>query len=214
MNPCVASTPFAAPGAARVGIGGPVGSGKTRLLEQLIPRFIARGTQLAVITNDLATREDAERVQRSGLIDPQRVRAVETGACPHTAIREDPTLNLQTADELERCYPGLELILIESGGDNLASTFSLDLVDYWLFVIDVAGGDDIPRKRGPGVLGCDLLVVNKYDLAPHVGVDLARMRRESAEARSGRPVLFTNCANGEGVDAVVEAIVQSVLFDR
>ncbi|MCQ4327110.1 urease accessory protein UreG [Stutzerimonas stutzeri] len=202
------------PGAARVGIGGPVGSGKTRLLEQLIPRFIARGTQLAVITNDLATREDAERVQRSGLIDPRRVRAVETGACPHTAIREDPTLNLQTADELEALYPDLDLILIESGGDNLASTFSLDLVDYWLFVIDVAGGDDIPRKRGPGVLGCDLLVVNKYDLAPHVGVDLARMRHESALARGERPVLFTNCASGDGVEAVVEAIAQSVLFDR
>ncbi|EPN65884.1 urease accessory protein UreG, partial [Pseudomonas syringae pv. actinidiae ICMP 19096] len=128
---------------ARVGIGGPVGSGKTRLLEQLIPRFIARGIELAIITNDLATREDAERVQRSGLIDPQRVRAVETGACPHTAIREDPTLNLQMADELEARFGNLDLILIESGGDNLASTFSLDLVDYWIFVIDVAGGDDI-----------------------------------------------------------------------
>jgi urease accessory protein len=202
------------PGAARVGIGGPVGSGKTRLLEQLIPRFLARGTQLAVITNDLATKEDAERVQRSGLIDSRRVRAVETGACPHTAIREDPTLNLQMADQLELHYPDLELILIESGGDNLASTFSLDLVDYWIFVIDVAGGDDIPRKRGPGVLGCDLLVVNKYDLAPYVGVDLDRMRRESAQARGSKPVLFTNCALGEGVDAVVESIAQAVLFDR
>ncbi|KPB76076.1 urease accessory protein UreG [Pseudomonas syringae pv. tomato] len=202
------------PGAARVGIGGPVGSGKTRLLEQLIPRFIARGIELAIITNDLATREDAERVQRSGLINPQRVRAVETGACPHTAIREDPTLNLQMADELEARFGNLDLILIESGGDNLASTFSLDLVDYWIFVIDVAGGDDIPRKRGPGVLNCDLLVVNKYDLAPYVGVDLPRMRRESAEARNGRPVLFTNCATGEGVDEVVEAISRAVLFDR
>ncbi|WP_145002570.1 urease accessory protein UreG [Pseudomonas oryzihabitans] len=201
-------------GAARVGIGGPVGSGKTRLLEQLIPRFIARGTELAVITNDLATREDAERVRRSGLIDPERVRAVETGACPHTAIREDPTLNLQMADELEVRFPRLDLILIESGGDNLASTFSLDLVDYWIFVIDVAGGDDIPRKRGPGVLSCDLLVVNKYDLAPYVGVDLARMRRESADARGAKPVLFTNCATGEGVDAVVDTISRAVLFDR
>ncbi|EPM44395.1 urease accessory protein UreG [Pseudomonas syringae] len=202
------------PGAARVGIGGPVGSGKTRLLEQLIPRFIARGIELAIITNDLATREDAERVQRSGLIDPQRVRAVETGACPHTAIREDPTLNLQMADELEARFGNLDLILIESGGDNLASTFSLDLVDYWIFVIDVAGGDDIPRKRGPGVLNCDLLVVNKYDLAPYVGVDLPRMRRESVEARNGRLVLFTNCSTGDGVDEVVEAISRAVLFDR
>ena len=125
------------------------------------PALRARGVDLAVITNDLVTEEDAERIRRSGLIDPERVRAVETGACPHTAIREDPTLNMQSADELERSFPGLELILIESGGDNLASTFSLDLVDYWMFVIDVAGGDDIPRKRGPGVLACDLLVINK-----------------------------------------------------
>ncbi|MCD5993497.1 urease accessory protein UreG [Pseudomonas sp. CDFA 602] len=213
-SPLTVSEPLPHPGAARVGIGGPVGSGKTRLLEQLIPRFIARGTELAIITNDLATREDAERVRRSGLIDPQRVRAVETGACPHTAIREDPTLNLQMADELEVQFDKLDLILIESGGDNLASTFSLDLVDYWIFVIDVAGGDDIPRKRGPGVLSCDLLVVNKYDLAPYVGVDLPRMRRESAEARKGKPVLFTNCSTGDGVDEVVDAISRAVLFDR
>jgi urease accessory protein len=202
------------PGAARVGIGGPVGSGKTRLLEQLIPRFIRRGTNLAVITNDLATREDAERVRRSGLIDPSRVLAVETGACPHTAIREDPTMNIQAADELDAKYEDLDLILIESGGDNLASTFSLDLVDYWLFVIDVAGGDDIPRKRGLGVLQCDLLVINKVDLAPYVNVDLGRMIREADEARGGRMVLTTNCATGDGVDRVVEAIAAQVLFDR
>ncbi|TAK76575.1 MAG: urease accessory protein UreG [Aquabacterium sp.] len=201
-------------GAARVGVGGPVGSGKTALLEQLIPRFIARGTDLAVITNDLVTAEDAERIRRSGLIAPERVLAVETGACPHTAIREDPTLNLAAADELDRRYPGLELILVESGGDNLASSFSLDLVDYWLFVIDVAGGDDIPRKRGLGVLQCDLLVVNKTDLAPYVRVDLQRMLREAAEVRPSKPVLQTNCATGEGVDAVVERIAREVLFDR
>ena len=124
--------------AARVGIGGPVGSGKTALLEQLIPRFLARGNDIAVITNDIATKEDAERVRRSGLIASERVLAVETGACPHSAIREDPTLNMQSADDLDRRFPGLELILIESGGDNLASSFSLDLVDYWMFVIDVA----------------------------------------------------------------------------
>jgi urease accessory protein len=153
-------------GAARVGVGGPVGSGKTALLEQLIPRFIARGTDIAVITNDLVTAEDAERIRRSGIIAPERVLAVETGACPHTAIREDPTLNLAAADELDRTWPGLELILVESGGDNLASSFSLDLVDYWLFVIDVAGGDDIPRKRGLGVLQCDLLVMGAYSHSP------------------------------------------------
>ena len=197
---------------ARVGIGGPVGSGKTALLERLIPRFRARGIEIAVVTNDLVTREDAERVRRSGLIDPERVLAVETGACPHTVIREDPTLNLQAAELLEARYPGLELVLIESGGDNLASTFSLDLVDYWLFVIDVAGGDDIPRKRGPGVVKCDLLVINKFDLAPYVGVDIDRMLAEARDVRQGRPVILTNCRTGEGVDAVVEHLMREVLL--
>jgi urease accessory protein len=200
------------PGPARVGIGGPVGSGKTRLLEQLIPRLRASGVDLAIITNDLVTDEDAARIRASGLIDPARVRAVETGACPHTAIREDPSLNLQSARELERCFAGLELILIESGGDNLASSFSLDLVDHWLFVIDVAGGDDIPRKRGLGVLSADLLVINKVDLAPYVGADLARMQREAQQVRQGRPILLTNCASGEGVDAVRDYLLQQVLF--
>jgi urease accessory protein len=202
------------PGAARVGVGGPVGSGKTALLEQLIPRFIQRGTNIAVVTNDLVTKEDAERLKRSGLIAPERVMAVETGACPHTAIREDPTLNIQAADLLEARFKPLDLILIESGGDNLASTFSLDLVDYWLFVIDVAGGDDIPRKRGPGVLLCDLLIINKIDLAPYVRVDLERMVGEARQARGGKPILLTNCASGEGVDAVVEQLSRDVLFDR
>jgi urease accessory protein len=199
-------------GPARVGIGGPVGSGKTALLEQMIPRFQSRGVELAVVTNDLVTREDAERVRRSGLIDPERVLAVETGACPHTVIREDPTLNIQAAELLEMRYPELELVLIESGGDNLASTFSLDLVDYWLFVIDVAGGDDIPRKRGPGVVKCDLLVINKFDLAPHVGVDLDRMVAEARDVRTGRPVMLTNCRTGKGVDAVVEHLSREVLL--
>jgi urease accessory protein len=202
----------AAPGAARVGIGGPVGSGKTRLIEQLIPRLTASGVNLAVITNDLVTDEDAARIKRSGLIDPARVLAVETGACPHTAIREDPSQNLQSAEELERSFDGLELILIESGGDNLASSFSLDLVDHWMFVIDVAGGDDIPRKRGLGVLSADLLVINKVDLAPYVGVDLERMQREAVEVRQGRAILTTNCATGEGVDAVVRHLLEQVLF--
>ena len=202
------------PGPARVGIGGPVGSGKTALIEQLIPRFIARGTEIAVITNDLVTKEDAERIKRSGLIAADRVMAVETGACPHTAIREDPTLNLQAAEFLEQRFSPLDLILIESGGDNLASSFSLDLVDYWLFVIDVAGGDDIPRKRGLGVLQCDLLIINKIDIARYVRVDLARMTREAKEVRTGKPFLLTNCATGDGVDAVVEQIAREVLFDR
>jgi urease accessory protein len=199
--------------AARVGIGGPVGSGKTALVEQLIPRFAARGTGLAVITNDLVTKEDAERLQRSGLIEPERVMAVEAGACPHTVIREDPTLNLDAADILEGRFAPLDLILLESGGDNLASTFSLELVDYWLFVIDVAGGDDIPRKRGPGVVQADLLVINKADLAPYVGVDLERMLAEAKGVRGQKPVLVTNCRTGEGIDQVVERIVDDVLFD-
>ena len=209
-----AGSPRGHPGAARVGVGGPVGSGKTALLERLIPRFLARGTEIAVVTNDLVTAEDAERIRRSGLIAPERVLAVETGACPHTAIREDPTLNIQAADLLDRRFAPLDLILIESGGDNLASTFSLDLVDYWLFVIDVAGGDDIPRKKGPGVLLCDLLVVNKIDLAPYVRVDLGRLVEEARALRGGRPILLTNCGTGEGVDAVVEQLARDVLFDR
>ena len=166
--------------AARIGIGGPVGSGKTALIERLIPRLAARGVDLAVITNDLVTREDAERIRRSGLIDPARVGAVEAGACPHTVIREDPTMNIVAGDDMEARFPGLQLLIYESGGDNLASTFSLDLVDWWMFVIDVAGGDDIPRKRGPGVLRCDLLVVNKIDLAP------IRRRRSRTHARTRR----------------------------
>jgi urease accessory protein len=199
-------------GAGRVGIGGPVGAGKTALLERLIACFSVRGISLSVITNDLVTQEDAERVRRSGLIDPERVRAVETGACPHTAIREDPTLNMLAAEQLEACFPDTELILIESGGDNLASTFSLELVDYWLFVIDVAGGDDIPRKKGLGVMQCDALIVNKVDLAPYVKVDLPRMVDEAKSVRAGRPVLLTNCRTGEGVDAVADLIADHVLF--
>ena len=138
--------------------------------------------------------------------------AVEAGACPHTVIREDPTLNIAAADDLETRFPDVELILIESGGDNLASTFSLDLVDWWMFVIDVAGGDDIPRKNGPGVVKCDLLVINKTDLAPHVGADLARMTDEAAMARAGRPLALTNCRKGEGIEEVVDRIMGGVLF--
>lgn len=199
-------------GAARIGIGGPVGSGKTALIERLIPAFAERGVSLAIVTNDLVTAEDAERIRRSGLIDPGRVAAVEAGACPHTVIREDPTLNIAAADDLEVLYPDVELILIESGGDNLASTFSLDLVDWWMFVIDVAGGDDIPRKKGPGVLKCDLLVVNKKDLAPYVGVDLERMTAEATAVRSGKPMVVTNCRTGEGVATIADRIVADVLF--
>jgi urease accessory protein len=198
--------------AARIGIGGPVGSGKTALIEALLAGFARRGRSVCVITNDLVTVEDAERIRRSGLIDPYRVRAVEAGGCPHTVIREDPSLNVAAADALEAAYPDTEMILLESGGDNLASTFSRDLVDYWLFVIDVAGGDDIPRKRGPGVVRCDLLVVNKIDLAPYVRVDLRLLLKEAGEVRDGRPVLATNAHSGEGIEALIDVLEREVLF--
>jgi urease accessory protein len=198
--------------AARIGIGGPVGSGKTALVERLIPAFQDSGLEVAVVTNDLVTREDAERLKKGGLIEPGRVRAVETGACPHTAIREDPTLNIQCADELCDIYPGLSAVLLESGGDNLASTFSLELVDYWMFVIDVAGGGDIPRKKGPGVVKADLLIINKVDLAPFVGVDLEKMQSEAVDVRNGRPVIMTNCASGYGISEVMSQLQQDVLF--
>jgi urease accessory protein len=203
---------IAAASAARVGIGGPVGSGKTALIEALIPELHRRGINFAVVTNDLVTKEDAERLRRSGLIDPARVSAVEAGACPHTVIREDPTLNIAAGDDLEAAFPGLELILFESGGDNLASTFSLDLVDWWMFVIDVAGGDDIPRKRGPGLIRSDLLVVNKVDLAPYVGVNLDAMLAEARAVRGQRTVIATNARSGLGVEAVADAIIAAVLF--
>ena len=198
-------------GAARVGIGGPVGSGKTALLEQIIPRLIRRGTDIGVITNDLATQEDAERIKRSGLIDPARVIAVETGSSPHAAIGEDSSLNMRAVTELETRFASLDLILIESSGDSLASTFSSDLVDYWLFVIDAAGGTDIPRKKGLGVPKSDLLVINKADLAPYVRVDLQNMIREASQVRAERPVLVTNCHTGKGVDAVVDRIAAETL---
>jgi urease accessory protein len=198
--------------AARIGIGGPVGSGKTALIEALIPVLTGRDIELAVVTNDLVTKEDAERLRRSGLIDPARVAAVEAGACPHTVIREDPTLNIVAGDELEARFKGLDLLIFESGGDNLASTFSLDLVDWWIFVIDVAGGGDIPRKKGPGVIRCDLLVVNKIDLAPHVGVDLDLMLAEATGVRGGRPTIATDARRGIGIAGVADAIGRSVLF--
>lgn len=198
--------------AARIGIGGPVGSGKTALIEGLIPILQVRGIDFAVVTNDLVTAEDAERLRRSGLIDPARVLAVEAGACPHTVIREDPTLNIAAGEALERSFPGLELIIFESGGDNLASTFSLELVDWWMFVIDVAGGDDIPRKRGPGVLNADLLVINKADLALHVGVDLDAMLAEAHSVRQGRALVATNARQGAGLVTVADAIEHAVLF--
>jgi urease accessory protein len=204
--------PQASSGPARVGIGGPVGSGKTSLIEVLLPRLQERGYQVAVITNDLVTKEDANRIRNSGLLPPERVLAVETGACPHTVIREDPTLNIEAAERLEADFPDLDLILVESGGDNLASTFSYDLVDYWMFVIDVAGGDDIPRKRGPGVLRSNLLVVNKADLAPYVRVNLDQMMVDAHAVRDGRSVVLTDCHSGLGMDELIDVLVKETLF--
>ncbi|WP_279102582.1 urease accessory protein UreG [Gordonia bronchialis] len=200
------------PDPIRIGIGGPVGSGKTRLVESIVPLLQSRGVDTAVITNDLVTDEDARRVRASGVIDPQRVIAVETGACPHTAIREDPSVNLAAVDRLAAAYPSLDVVLIESGGDNLAATFSSDLVDFWVFVIDTAGGDDIPRKQGIGLLQADLLVVNKIDLAPLVGADLDRMRGDCAVARPRKPTLFTDLRHQVGVSDVVEQIIRGAMI--
>lgn len=200
------------PGVARIGIGGPVGSGKTALVERLIPALKSRGIEVAVVANDLVTREDAERIKRSGLIDPSRVLAVETGACPHTAIREDPTMNIQAVEKLVETFPEVNVVLVESGGDNLASTFSLELVDYWMFVIDTAGGDDIPRKKGPGIVRSDILIINKTDLAPYVGADIDLMVREANVARGGRLVMLTNCKTGAGIEQLVDQLIHDVLF--
>ena len=192
----------------RIGVGGPVGSGKTALIEQLVPRLIAAGHAPLVITNDIYTHEDAEHVRRTlaGVLDAERVIGVETGCCPHTAVRDDPTLNMAAAADLERAHPDADVLLLESGGDNLTLTFSRALVDYFIFVIDVAGGDKIPRKRGPGITTSDLLVINKADLAPYVGASLDVMRRDAAIQRGARPFVFTNCMTGEGLDTVLDAI--------
>jgi urease accessory protein len=197
----------------RIGVGGPVGSGKTALVEALVPRLIDRGHRPLVVTNDIITFEDAEHVRRTlaGLLAPERVVGVETGCCPHTAVRDDPTMNLAAVAELEAAHPDADVLLLESGGDNLTLTFSRTLVDLTIFVIDVAGGDKIPRKRGPGLVQADLLVINKTDLAPYVGASLEVMERDARLVRGERPFLFTNCRTGEGVDAVLAYITQALL---
>jgi urease accessory protein len=198
---------------ATVGIGGPVGSGKTALVSELVPRLRERGLEVGVIANDILTQEDADRLRErfSDLMPPDLVAGVETGACPHTGIREDPSMNLAQVDAFLADHPDLDVVLIESGGDNLAATFNPELADYSLYVISVAEGEDIPRKRGPGVVECDLLVVNKTDLAPHVGADLETMRADAAAVRDG-PFVCTNCKHSEGIDAVLEHVSEGVLF--
>ena len=177
-----------------------------------MPRLIALGMETVVVTNDIVTTEDAEHVRRtlSGIVEPERVIGVETGACPHTAVREDPTMNLAALESLAQRYPDARVALVESGGDNLTLTFSRRLVDYSIYVIDVAGGDKIPRKRGPGVLRSDLLVINKQDLAPYVGASLDVMATDSERFREGKPYVFTNCKTGEGVGDVMEYLVREL----
>ena len=195
----------------KIGIGGPVGSGKTALTEALCHRF-REHVDMAVITNDIYTKEDAEFLVRRGALPPARVVGVETGGCPHTAIREDASVNLEAVRDLVERFPDLELLVVESGGDNLAATFSPELVDATIYVIDVAEGEKIPRKGGPGITRSDLLVINKIDLAPHVGADLGVMERDARRMRGARPFVFTNLRDGVGVDAVVEWIRKDLLL--
>ncbi len=188
--------------AYRIGIAGPVGSGKTALVDALSRRIKDR-VDLAVITNDIYTLEDAEFLMRQGTLDSARIRGVETGGCPHAAIREDASMNLEAIEDLESAFPGLELILVESGGDNLSAAFSPELVDEWIYVIDVAEGDKIPRKGGPGITRSSLLIINKIDLAPLVGASLEVMDRDARKMRGDLPFIFTNLKSGEGLDRVI-----------
>jgi urease accessory protein len=194
-------------GPLKVGIGGPVGVGKTTLTEQLC-RALAARCSMAVITNDIYTREDAEYLLRAQVLPADRIRGVETGGCPHTAIREDASINLAAVANLRTAFPALDLILIESGGDNLAATFSPELADLSIYVIDTAAGQDIPRKRGPGVARSDLLVVNKTDLAPYVGVDLTLLEADTQRARGARPYVMARLRQGQGVAEVVAFLVE------
>jgi urease accessory protein len=204
------SAPLRAP--VRIGIGGPVGSGKTALVDALCKRM--RGQhRLGVITNDIFTREDMEFLVRSEALPADRIIGVQTGGCPHTAIREDASMNFDALDELTGRFPDLDLIFLESGGDNLAASFSPELVDASIYVIDVSGGDKIPRKGGPGVTRSDLLVINKVDLAPHVGADLDVMARDAKLMRGPRPVVFTNLKTGAGLEDVVAWIRHDLLYE-
>ena len=195
----------------RVGVAGPVGSGKTALVDALCKRMRER-FNIAVVTNDIYTKEDAQFLMRSGALPTERIVGVETGGCPHTAIREDASLNLQAIDDLMRKFPRLDMVLVESGGDNLAATFSPELADITLYVIDVAGGDKIPRKGGPGITKSDLLVINKIDLAPYVGASLDVMERDARIQRGTKPFLFTNIRQGVGVDEVVAFVEKQGLL--
>ncbi len=199
----------------RIGIGGPVGSGKTAIIEAITPVLIDLGIRVLVITNDIVTTEDAKHVRRTlrGILVEDRIIGVETGGCPHTAVREDPSMNLAAVEEMEERFPESDLVLLESGGDNLTLTFSPALVDFFIYVIDVAAGDKIPRKNGPGISRSDILIINKTDLAPYVGASLQVMDDDSRMMRGEKPFVFTNCKTKEGIPELVRLIRENVLFD-
>lgn len=200
----------------RIGVGGPVGSGKTAIIEAITPKLLERGLKVLIITNDIVTTEDAKHVRKTlkGILIEDRIIGVETGACPHTAVREDPSMNLAAVEEMEAKFPDTDIVLIESGGDNLTLTFSPALVDFFIYVIDVAAGDKIPRKDGPGISHSDILVINKIDLAPYVGASLEVMKHDSELMRPDKPFVFTNSMTGEGIDTLVDLIFRMALFDK
>jgi urease accessory protein len=197
----------------KIGVGGPVGSGKTALIDSLC-KHLRSDYELAVVTNDIYTFEDAEYLVRSGALPGARIRGVQTGGCPHTAIREDTSANQEAVEDMLDHFPGLDILFVESGGDNLAASFSPELVDVSIYVVDVAGGDKVPRKGGPGVTRSDLLVINKIDLARYVGADLSVMDRDARALRGERPVVFTNLKSGAGIEDVIHWIQQDVLFEE
>ena len=203
----------------RVGIGGPVGSGKTMLIEQVVPLLSLKGYKVGIISNDVVSREDADRMRRNlatekGLMAEDLVIGIATGGCPHTAVREDPSMNISVVEEMESNHDYLDLIIIESGGDNITTTFSPALADYFIYIIDVSGGDKYPRKRGLGIETCDLLVINKIDIAPVVGADLTVMERDAKTIRRNKPYVFVNSKTGQGVNEVAENIIRDVLFEE
>lgn len=203
----------------KLGIGGPVGSGKTKLIEMLVPILKQKNIRCCIISNDVISKEDAQRMQRilsteSKLMPEDMIIGIATGGCPHTAVREDPSMNLAVIEEIEKKDPTLDLIILESGGDNVMTTFSPSLADYFIYIVDVSGGDKYPRKGGLGIENCDLLVINKIDLAPHVGADLSIMENDAKKIRKNKPFLFVNCKNGEGVKKIAEQIINDLLFDK
>jgi len=202
----------------RLGIGGPVGSGKTMLIEKIVPLLAARGYKVGIISNDVVSREDADRMRQNlakeqGILSEDLVIGLATGGCPHTAVREDPSMNISVIEEMESKYGYLDLIIIESGGDNITTTFSPALADYFIYIIDVSGGDKYPRKRGLGIETCDLLVINKIDLAPHVGADLEIMERDAKEVRGDKPHVLVNCKTGQCIEQATEHIIRDILFE-